>query len=199
MKPKKPRCKKIQKLSCYEDEEGNMIEVEFKSYMHNFNNYMRIIVAIHHLQKIETIHNKDPSLLFFFKFERMEDFELFSQVAEIFGAKTDLKNDKTSEENKFVCRIHICPKFTKTYLFANYIYDEIWLKDKIPKMLDREVKEGMGYIRFITFKYDIRDKLMKELELQKDVLSCEKKDFNIIYNKAKDPNMTIYTITCKLR
>jgi hypothetical protein len=197
-KVKKPRCKEIQKISYYKDEEGDMKEVEFKSYMHNFHNYMKIIVAIHHLQKIEAMHNEYPSLSFFFYFERMEDFELFSEVAKIFEAKADLLDDKKSDDNMFICHIHTSPKLTKTYLFANYIYDEIWLKDKIPKMLDREVKEGMDYIRFITLKDNTRDMLVKELKSQKDVLSCEQKDFFILLNKTYEFKLPIYTITAKI-
>jgi hypothetical protein len=64
----------------------------FKSYMHNFDRYKRIIVAIHHLQKVETMNNKDSSS-FFFKFQRMEDYEVFSPVACAYKATATLVED----------------------------------------------------------------------------------------------------------
>jgi hypothetical protein len=192
VKKKTRKPKEIEKLRS--SEWGAVI---FKSFMHNFDTYYkRVVTAIHHLQEVEKV-NKDPLFKFYFKFERMKDYELFSDVAKIFEAKTEISS--SSEDNTITCYLCEKPKLkTKSYLFANLIYNKEWLEDIMPKMTGRERNNGADYMRFITFNENIRKQLLDELKSCQHVISCENKDFKVIYEKAENTYMHIYTIICNL-
>jgi hypothetical protein len=177
------------------NEEGVFI---FKSYMHIFSNYKRIIVAVHNLQKVESMNNKNPST-FYFKFERMEDFEVFSDVALIFRAIAFQINNEDTEEKEITCCLFENPKYkTKTYIFANSAdyYDEYWLENTIPKIVGRERNNGMQHIRFVAINEDTKNKLVNVLE--SNGLKCKVRYFMVLYDKTENCTMLIKSITCKL-
>jgi hypothetical protein len=138
--------------------------------------------------------NKDNKLNFRFKFETLEDGDIFLSLADIFDAITTFIDPKDNS-----CDIYIDLskyKKTTTYIFqyGMEFYKE-WLSDKLHMFISRARNEGMDRIRFITLLDSTRKEIEEEL-IRQDI-NCLSRNFLIEYDTEKKRTVLVYSFLCE--
>jgi hypothetical protein len=140
----------------------------FKSYIHNFNGCKKLIAALHHIQKAETLY-VTSQITTRFMLERNEDFDILEFVGDVFnafayieGTSTEGRAENSSEG--LICTIYFMDDYkkTKTYIFQ-YIgeFYKGWISAKLPLIIGRNRNLGMARLRFISL-YEDTNKILEE-------------------------------------
>jgi hypothetical protein len=148
----------------------------FKSYIHNFTGYKKLIAALHHIQKAEDLY-VTSKITISFKLEKIEDSNILEYVGHIFGA---LVYAEETPDDGIICRIYFADgyKKTKTYIFQHSadVYDD-WLSDKLPLIIGRNRNKGITRFRLLSLRVDTKNELEKELGL-KAICHCIPEVYN---------------------
>jgi hypothetical protein len=164
----------------------------FKSYIHNFNGYKKLMAALHHIQKAETLYVTSQTSTSF-KLEKIEDSIILEYVGYIFDAvvhaeddcrsatsrpKADDRSFATSRpkadvpDDDLICTIYFMDgyKKTKTYIFQHSAdFYKRWLSDKLPLIIGRNRNVGMTRLRLLSLREDTKNALEKNLDLKAKV------------------------------
>jgi hypothetical protein len=137
----------------------------FKSYIHNFNGYKKLMAALHHLQKAETLYVTSQTSTSF-KLEKIEDSVILEYVGYIFDAVV-YAEDVPGEG--LICTIYFMDEYkkTKTYIFQHSAeFYKRWLSDKLPIIIGRNRNEGMARLRLLSLREDTKNALERNLDLK---------------------------------
>jgi hypothetical protein len=140
----------------------------FKSYIHNFNGYKKLMAALHHLQKAETLYVTSQTSTSF-KLEKIEDSVILEYVGYIFDAFVYTEGHAESSSEDLICTIYFMDDYkkTKTYIFqhsADFYKD--WISNKLPMIIGRNRNVGMVRLRLLSLREDTKNALEKKLDLK---------------------------------
>jgi hypothetical protein len=167
-KGKKP--KEFEKIVPKEhhDQRSMISEGIFRSYIHEFTGYNKLLAALHHLQKAESLYTASRTTASF-KLEKIEDSDILEFVDDVFNAIAYAEN---MPDKGVICSIYFIEdcsdaesKKTRTYIFQySAEFYEGWLSVKLPLIIGRNRNEGMDRLRFITLREDTNKELEKRLD-----------------------------------